>query len=227
MVTGASKGIGAGYREGAGGGGRRGGGELRVQQGGRRAVVADIKAEGGRAIAVQGDVARPADVQRLFDDRAGSLSVALDVLVNNAGVYQFAPLEEVTEGEFHREFDINVLGTILATREARRSTSGRRRQRHQHRSVASERAADRRSIPRPRAPSTRSRACSPPSLAPRNIRVNAIAPGGVETEGAHAAGIIGSDLEEQMVAARRSAASASRTTSRGSRCSSRPTTRRG
>jgi 3-oxoacyl-[acyl-carrier protein] reductase len=80
-------------------------------------VVADISAEGGRAIAVKGDVAKAGDVQQLFDETKKAFGM-LDVLVNNAGVYKFIPLEEITEEEFHREFNINVLGTILATKEA-------------------------------------------------------------------------------------------------------------
>jgi len=70
-----------------------------------------------QAIAVQGDVSKAADVQRLFNETRKAFG-SLDVLVNNAGVYQFAPLESVTESEFHREFGTNVLGLILATREA-------------------------------------------------------------------------------------------------------------
>jgi 3-oxoacyl-[acyl-carrier protein] reductase len=72
-------------------------------------VVADIKANGGKAIAVKGDVAKAADVRRLFAETIKTFHT-LDVLVNNAGVYKFLPLEEITEDEFHREFNINVLG---------------------------------------------------------------------------------------------------------------------
>ena len=80
-------------------------------------VVADIKANGGRAIAVKGDVGKAADLERLFAETKKAFGT-LDVLVNNAGVYKFVPLEEITEEEFHRQFNINVLGTILATKEA-------------------------------------------------------------------------------------------------------------
>jgi 3-oxoacyl-[acyl-carrier protein] reductase len=80
-------------------------------------VVGDIKANGGEAIAVKGDVAKAADMQRLFAETKKTFN-RLDVLVNNAGVYKFLPLEEITEDEFHREFNINVLGTLLATKEA-------------------------------------------------------------------------------------------------------------
>jgi 3-oxoacyl-[acyl-carrier protein] reductase len=80
-------------------------------------VVADIEANGGTAIAVKGDVAKAADVRRLFAETKKTFDT-LDVLVNNAGVHKFLPLEEITEDEIYREFNINVLGTILATKEA-------------------------------------------------------------------------------------------------------------
>ena len=80
-------------------------------------VVAEITGKGGKAIAVQGDVAKAKDVQHLFEETKKAFG-SLDVLVNNAGVYGFFPLDAVTEAEFHREFNINVLGTILATKEA-------------------------------------------------------------------------------------------------------------
>jgi len=80
-------------------------------------VVAEIVAKGGKAIAVDADVSKAADVQRLFAATKKAFG-SLDVLVNNAGVYRFAPLEEVTEDEFHRQFNINVLGVLLASREA-------------------------------------------------------------------------------------------------------------
>src|SRR5207247_9037390 len=80
-------------------------------------VVNEITARGGKAIAVQGDVAKTEDIEHLFAEASKAFG-RLDILINNAGVYRFAPLEEVTEDEFHREFNTNVLGIILATREA-------------------------------------------------------------------------------------------------------------
>src|ERR1700719_1386146 len=80
-------------------------------------VVADIKAKGGKAIAVQGDVAKAADVEKIFAETKRAFG-RLDILVNNAGVYNLLPLEEVTEEDFHRHFNINVLGLLLATQEA-------------------------------------------------------------------------------------------------------------
>src|SRR5256886_9766635 len=80
-------------------------------------IVADIKAKGGKAIAVKGDVAKADDMERLFEETKKQFR-RMDVLVNNAGIYRFARLEEITEDEFHQHFNINVLGTILAIREA-------------------------------------------------------------------------------------------------------------
>jgi 3-oxoacyl-[acyl-carrier protein] reductase len=117
VVTGASKGIGAAIAKSLSAAGAAVVVNYSSSKEGADRVVADIKANGGEAIAVKGDVAKAADVQRLFDETEKTFR-ALDVLVNNAGVYRFLPLEEITEDEFHREFNINVLGTILATKEA-------------------------------------------------------------------------------------------------------------
>ena len=91
------------------------GGQARAQ--GADTVVAEITRNGGKALAVQGDVAKEADVKRLFESAIKTFG-KLDILVNNAGIYQFAPLEQVTEEQFHRHFDTNVLDAILAAREA-------------------------------------------------------------------------------------------------------------
>src|SRR5207253_3144267 len=117
VVTGASKGIGASIavhlaKEGA---------AVVVnyassKQGAER-VVAAIVGEGGKAIAVQGDVSKQADIQRLFAETKKAFG-RLDVLVNNAGIYEFLPIENVTAEHFHKMFDLNVLGLILAAQEA-------------------------------------------------------------------------------------------------------------
>jgi 3-oxoacyl-[acyl-carrier protein] reductase len=80
-------------------------------------VVDDIAGAGGRAMAIQGDIAKAADVERLFSEAARRLG-PIDILVNNAGVYAFSPIESLSEDEFHRHFNINVLGVLLAIREA-------------------------------------------------------------------------------------------------------------
>ncbi len=117
VVTGASKGIGAGIARGFAAAGAAVVVNYASNREGADSIVADIIAAGGKAIAVQGDVSKAADVKRLFETTRASFG-ALDVLVNNAGVYRFEPLEAVTEEEFHREFDTNVLGTILTIQEA-------------------------------------------------------------------------------------------------------------
>src|SRR5258707_4775018 len=117
IVTGASKGIGAGIAKGLCAEGASVGVNYSSSKEGADRVVAEIKAKGGKAIAIQGDVSKSADVTRLFAETKKAYGT-FDVLVNNAGVYEFEPLEAVTEAEFHREFNTNVLGPILTTQEA-------------------------------------------------------------------------------------------------------------
>ena len=120
IVTGASKGIGAAIaRQFA-----KAGAAVVVNYASSKAdadkVVGDILRDGGKAVAIQADVTKSADVKRLFAETKAAFGTP-SVLVNNAGVYRFGPLEEVTEAEFHRQFDTNVLSTILTTQEAARA----------------------------------------------------------------------------------------------------------
>ncbi len=200
VVTGASKGIGAGIARGLGAAGAAVVVSYGSDRDGAARVVADIKDKGGKAIAVQADVSKSADVKRLFDETKRAFG-RLDVLVNNAGVYAFAPLEEVTENEYHREFNTNVLGLILATQEAVRhfgaeggsvinigSTATQFTPPMSVVYTATKGAVD--GITRVLAK----------ELGPKKIRVNSINPGPVETEGFHAMGVAGSDFEKQMLA---------------------------
>src|SRR5690242_3722080 len=114
IVTGASKGIGAGIAKSLGAAGAAVVVNYASSKEGADRVVAEITGKGGRAVAVQADVSRADDVRRLFEETKEAFG-SLDVLVNNAAVYQFGPLEAVTEDEFHREFNTNVLALILTT----------------------------------------------------------------------------------------------------------------
>ncbi|HEV3160810.1 MAG TPA: SDR family oxidoreductase, partial [Xanthobacteraceae bacterium] len=124
----------------------------------------------------------------------------IDILVNNAGVYQFQPLEEITEDSFHRHFNTNVLGTLLTTKEAAKHFGPNGGSVINISSVASETATPTASVysATKGAVDTLSRVLAA-ELGPRKIRVNVIAPGGVETEGTHTAGVIGSDFEKSMI----------------------------
>jgi 3-oxoacyl-[acyl-carrier protein] reductase len=117
VVTGASKGIGAEVARQLAAEGASVIVNYASSKAGADRVVADITGKGGKAVAVQADVSKPADVRKLFAESHKAFG-RLDVLVNNAGIYEFAPLEEVTTEHFHRQFDLNVLGLILTTQEA-------------------------------------------------------------------------------------------------------------
>jgi 3-oxoacyl-[acyl-carrier protein] reductase len=199
IVTGASKGIGAGIAKGFAAAGAAVVVNYASSREGADRVVADITAQGGKAIAVQGDVSKAADVKRLFEQTRASFG-ALDVLVNNAGVYQFGPLETVTEKEFHREFDTNVLGTILTIQEALKYFGPQGGSVINISSIASLNptpdsvvyAATKSAV------DSITRSLSK-ELGARKIRVNAIAPGGTASEGLATAGILGSDFEKQII----------------------------
>ena len=200
VVTGASKGIGAAIAKAFAAQGASVVVNYASSKSGADAVVAEITSAGGKAVAVHGSVAKEAEVKRLFVE-AHEAYGRLDILVNNAGVYQFGALEEVTEAEFHRQFDTNVLGPILATREAVKLFPAEGGSIINISSIASEKGLPGATIYGATKGAldqvTRTHAIE---LAPRKIRVNTIAPGGVETEGSHTAGIIGSDMEAHMIA---------------------------
>ena len=200
IVTGASKGIGAAIAKGLGAAGAAVVVNYASSREGADRVVADITSKGGRAVAVQGDVAKAADVRRLFAETQRAFGT-LDVLVNNAGVYQLEPIESVAEGEFHRQFNTNVLGPILAIQEAVKHFGPKGGSVINISSVASTSAPPNSVVysATKGALDTVTRVLAK-ELGPRRIRVNTIAPGGVETEGVHAAGLMGSDFEKQVVA---------------------------
>lgn len=200
VVTGASKGIGAGIAKGLAAAGAAVVVNYASSREGADRVVAEIASKGGRALAVQADVSKASDVRRLFAESEKAFG-SLDVLVNNSGVYQFGPLESITEDEFHRQFNTNVLGLLLTTQEAAKHFGPEGGSVINIGSVAS------RATPPATAIYSATKGAVDAvthvlakELAPRKIRVNAINPGGVVTEGTHSAGIIGSDLEKQMIA---------------------------
>lgn len=199
IVTGASKGIGAGIAKGLAAAGATVVVNYASSREGADRVVSEITAGGGRAIAVQGDMSRPPDVRRLFEETERAFG-SLDVLVNNAGVYQFHSIESVTEDEFHREFNTNVLGPIVAIQEAAKRFGPNGGSVINVGSVASSAAPPNTVIysATKGALDSVTRVLAK-ELGPRGIRVNTIAPGGVETEGAHRAGIMGTDLEKRVV----------------------------
>jgi 3-oxoacyl-[acyl-carrier protein] reductase len=199
VVTGASKGIGAAIAKGFGAAGAAVVVNYSSSKEGADRVVTDIKAKGGRAIAVQGDIAKAEDVRQLFDEAKKAFGT-LDVLVNNAGVYKFIPLEEITEDEFHREVNINVLGTILATKAALKHFGPNGGSVINISSIASAGAPEAAIYSGSKGAIDAITRALAAELGPRKIRVNAIAPGGVETEGMHSGGIMGSDFEKEMIA---------------------------
>jgi 3-oxoacyl-[acyl-carrier protein] reductase len=200
VVTGASKGIGAGIAKGLAAEGAAVVVNYASSKEGADRVVAEIVGKGGKAIAVQGDVAKASDVNRIFAETKKAFG-KLDVLVNNAGVYEFSPLEEITEERFHRLFNTNVLGLLLATQEAAKHFGAEGGSIINIGSTASQ------ITPPTTAVYTATKGAVDAithvlakELGPKKIRVNSINPGMVETEGVHTAGVIGSDFQKQMEA---------------------------
>lgn len=200
IVTGASKGIGAGIAKALAAEGASVVVNYASSKDGADRVVKEIAGNGGKAVAVQGDVAKAADVERIFTETKKAFG-KVDVLVNNAGVYQFQPLEDVTEQEFHRIFNTNVLGLILATREAAKYFNGNGGSVINIGSVVS------RITPPSSVVYTATKGAVDAvtgvlarELGPRKIRVNSINPGLVRTEGTQSQGIADSDFEKQTVA---------------------------
>jgi 3-oxoacyl-[acyl-carrier protein] reductase len=199
LVTGASKGIGADIAKRLAADGAAVVVNYATSREGADKVVADIVGAGGQAVAVQGNVAMAADATRIVD-QAKSVFGKIDILVNNAGVYRLSPIEEVTADEFHRQFDTNVLGLLLVTKAAVAQFGPGGGSVINISSVVTRLAPPGFSVytATKGAVDAITRVLAK-ELGPRKIRVNAINPGVVETEGTHAAGITGSAFEAQMV----------------------------
>jgi 3-oxoacyl-[acyl-carrier protein] reductase len=198
VVTGASKGIGAAIAKHLASEGASVVVNYASSKSGADKVVAEITSAGGKAVAVQGDVSKKADITRLFAETKKAFD-ALDVLVNNAGVYEFGPLENVTEEHFHKQFNLNVLGLLLTTQEAVKhftpaggsivnisSVVGRYPLPGASVYSATKAAVD---------AFTKSLA---KELGPKKIRVNSLNPGMIETEGLHTAGFAEGDFRKHI-----------------------------
>ena len=200
LVSGASKGIGAGIAKALAADGASVVVNYSSSKEGADKVVAEIKAKGGKAVAVQGDFSKQEDVAKVFAETKKTFG-RLDTLVNNAGVYAFTPLEQVSAEDFHRIFNLNVLGLLLASKEALKYFGPEGGDIINIGSVVSSLAPPHSSI----YTATKGAVDAithvlAKELGPKNIRVNSINPGMVETEGVHAAGFIGTDFEKNTVA---------------------------
>jgi 3-oxoacyl-[acyl-carrier protein] reductase len=199
IVTGASKGIGAGIAKRV----AAEGAQVVVNYASGREdaerVVAEIVAKGGVAIAVQANVTQAEEIKRLFVETKRAYD-KLDVLVNNAGVFAFAPLGQITEAEFTRQFQVNVLGPLLVTQEALNYFGSEGGSVINVSSIVSELAPPGSSVysGTKGALDAITRVLAK-ELSGRNIRVNTIAPGAIETEGTHAAGMIGSEFMNEVI----------------------------
>ena len=200
VVTGASKGIGAAIAKHLAAEGASVVVNYSASKAGAEAVVKEITGQGGKAVAVQANVAKQVDVNYLFAEAKRAFG-PVDVLVNNAGVFEFLPLEQVTEEHYRRQFELNVWGLILTTQEALKHFNPAGGSVINISSVVSKLAPANSAV----YSGTKGAVDSitgvlAKELGPRKIRVNAIRPGMVETEGAVAAGFIDSDFRKQIQA---------------------------
>lgn len=200
VVTGASKGIGAAIAKQLAADGASVVVNYATSREGAEKVVSEIAAAGGKAIAVGASVASESDVDSLFAEASKAYG-RVDILVNNAGVYGFAPLQDVTAGEYKRQYDTNVLGLLLTTKAALPHFPSEGGSVINISSVASALAPAASSVysSTKGAVDTITKTLAK-ELGPRKIRVNAINPGYIITEGTHSAGIVGSDFEANAIA---------------------------
>jgi 3-oxoacyl-[acyl-carrier protein] reductase len=199
VVTGASKGIGASIAKHLAAEGASVVVNYASSKTGADKVVTEIASAGGKAVAVQGDVAKKADIDRLFVETKKAFG-HVDILVNNAGIYEFAPLEQITEEHFHKQFNLNVLGLLLTTQEALK-----------HFNPAGGSVVNISSLVSTLAPPFGSvysatkgavdviTGSLSKELGARKIRVNAVRPGLVETEGTHTSGFTSGEFHDEYV----------------------------
>ena len=199
VVTGASKGIGAAIARQLAADGAAVVVNYASSQAGADKVVTEITSAGGRAVAVRGDVAKKADIEKLFAEAKNAFG-HIDILVNNAGIYEFAPLEQITEEHFHRQFNLNVLGLLLTTQVALKYFNGKGSSVVNLSSLVSTLAPANGSVYSATKGAVDTITGSlAKELGARNIRVNAVRPGLVETEGTNTAGFTSGDFHDQYV----------------------------
>ncbi|WP_254411129.1 SDR family NAD(P)-dependent oxidoreductase [Dyadobacter diqingensis] len=200
IVTGASKGIGAAIAKYFAAEGAKVVVNYASSKQDADKVVQAITDKGGTAISVQGDVSKEADVNRLFEETKNAFGT-LDIMVNNAGIYQYEPIEQVSAESFHRQFNINVLGSLLTIRASVKLFGDRGGN-----IINISSGASNTPLPTGSVYSATKAALDAITISlskefsGRNIRINSILPGVVETEGSHSAGFIGSDFEAKLVA---------------------------
>jgi 3-oxoacyl-[acyl-carrier protein] reductase len=199
VVTGASKGIGAAIAKALAAEGASVVVNYASSKSGADAVVQAITGAGGKAVAVQGDVSKTREAHRLIDAALAAYG-RLDILVNNSGVYEFSPLEAITEAQFHKMFDVNVLGLLLTSQAAAAHLG-------EGGSIINIGSSVTSLTPPQSAVYTATKGAVDAitgvlakELGARKIRVNSVNPGIVETEGTHSAGFVGSDFEAGLVA---------------------------
>lgn len=200
LVTGASKGIGASIAKQMAAEGASVVVNYSSSKEGADKVVSQIVKQGGIAVAVQADVAKQADITRLLAETKKAFG-KLDILVNNAGLYEFAPLQDVTEENFHKQFNLNVLGLVLTTKEASKYFGDAGGSIVNISSIASTLTPPTSTVyAATKAGVDAITKTLAKELGPRKIRVNAVNPGMVVTEGLNSAGITESDFRKQVEA---------------------------
>jgi 3-oxoacyl-[acyl-carrier protein] reductase len=198
VVTGASKGIGAGIAKALAAEGAAVVVNYASSKAGADAVVSAIQEAGGKAVAVQGDVSTAVGAQGIVDAAIKNYGRP-DILVNNSGVYELAPLEAITEEQFHRQFNTNVLGLLLTTQAAAKHMDSGSSIINIGSTVTRIAMAASAVYSGTKGAVDAITMVLAKELGPKNIRVNAINPGVVSTEGTIALGFTGSDMEKEMI----------------------------